>query len=459
MISRAAIDERVREWGLREDVVEKDYVIGWVLWGIGSDPGLADAWIFKGGTCLKKCYIETYRFSEDLDFTLGTGTLVEPGAILPAVQGMLARVEREPGINLSVRPPRLDERIPGISIEGRIYYTGPRRTPAPASIKLDLRADEKIVRPTVLKPISHSYPDELPPPATVRCYGFEEVFGEKLRALGERSRPRDLYDVINLYRRAEMTPHGPLIKEVLVEKCVGKGVPVTSVDLLTNSALVPELAAQWDNMLGHQLPALPPFAEFWDALPGLFAWLDGEVHEALTAMPAEADEELGWTPPTTIWTWGAGVPLEPIRFAGANRLCVELGYGGTTRLIEPYSLRRTRAGNIILHALKQETREPRAYRIDRIQSVKATSIPFAPVYSIEFSSAGPLSIPVVPSKPLLARSRRSRSARRKTYVIECGRCEKKFYRVSLGRTLRPHKDKNGWRCGGRQGWLVDTIYP
>ncbi|HEY0410225.1 MAG TPA: nucleotidyl transferase AbiEii/AbiGii toxin family protein [Candidatus Dormibacteraeota bacterium] len=24
----------------------------------------------KGGTCLRKCYYETYRFSEDLDFTL-----------------------------------------------------------------------------------------------------------------------------------------------------------------------------------------------------------------------------------------------------------------------------------------------------------------------------------------------------------------------------------------------------
>ncbi len=33
MITRLDIEERVREWGLREDVVEKDYVIGWVLWG------------------------------------------------------------------------------------------------------------------------------------------------------------------------------------------------------------------------------------------------------------------------------------------------------------------------------------------------------------------------------------------------------------------------------------------
>nr|WP_276325621.1 nucleotidyl transferase AbiEii/AbiGii toxin family protein [Mesorhizobium ciceri] len=35
-----------------------------------AHPELADKWVFKGGTCLKKCYFETYRFSEDLDFTL-----------------------------------------------------------------------------------------------------------------------------------------------------------------------------------------------------------------------------------------------------------------------------------------------------------------------------------------------------------------------------------------------------
>jgi len=29
MISRFDLGQRVREWGLRDDVVEKDYVIGW----------------------------------------------------------------------------------------------------------------------------------------------------------------------------------------------------------------------------------------------------------------------------------------------------------------------------------------------------------------------------------------------------------------------------------------------
>jgi hypothetical protein len=37
VITRAVLDERVREWGLRDDVVEKDYVLGWLLWGIGAN--------------------------------------------------------------------------------------------------------------------------------------------------------------------------------------------------------------------------------------------------------------------------------------------------------------------------------------------------------------------------------------------------------------------------------------
>ena len=75
MISKADLMERVREWGLRVSVVEKGYVIGWVFWGIGSDNRLSEGWAFKGGTCLKKCYIETYRFSENLDFTVLLGGL------------------------------------------------------------------------------------------------------------------------------------------------------------------------------------------------------------------------------------------------------------------------------------------------------------------------------------------------------------------------------------------------
>jgi hypothetical protein len=51
------------------EVLERDYILSWILAGINQVPSLQDTIIFKGGTALKKCYFGDYRFSEDLDFT------------------------------------------------------------------------------------------------------------------------------------------------------------------------------------------------------------------------------------------------------------------------------------------------------------------------------------------------------------------------------------------------------
>ena len=168
MITRADIDDRVRLWGLREDVVEKDYVLGWVLWGIGTDPLLHRSWVFKGGTCLKKCYIETYRFSEDLDFTVLEDGPIGQAEVLEAISSVLDRVNQESGVDFALAPPVYLSRPLGRSAEVRVYYRGPRNTPGPARIKFDLTMDEKVVCPPVLRPVSHDYPDALPPPGQVR---------------------------------------------------------------------------------------------------------------------------------------------------------------------------------------------------------------------------------------------------------------------------------------------------
>ena len=88
MISRADILARAREWQLTPEVVEKDYVLGWLLAGIAQHAATAHNWVFKGGTCLKKCVMETYRFSEDLDFTLVPGAEHSPSG-LEAILGEL----------------------------------------------------------------------------------------------------------------------------------------------------------------------------------------------------------------------------------------------------------------------------------------------------------------------------------------------------------------------------------
>jgi nucleotidyltransferase AbiEii toxin of type IV toxin-antitoxin system len=156
VIGRNALQARAREWGLSEEIVEKDYVLGWLLWGIGSEPVLRDRWLFKGGTCLKKCFVETYRFSEDLDFTVLEGGPLAPADLVPVLARVLDRIEQEVGLTLTSRAPVVRLRPDGRSAEGRIYYRGPRGAPGEARVKLDLTYDETVVEATVQRPIAHA---------------------------------------------------------------------------------------------------------------------------------------------------------------------------------------------------------------------------------------------------------------------------------------------------------------
>ena len=452
MITRADIDDRVRLWGLREDVVEKDYALGWVLWGIGTDPLLHRTWVFKGGTCLKKCYIETYRFSEDLDFTVLEDGPIEQGEVLEAISRVLDRVNQESGIDFALMPPAYQSRPLGRSAEVRVYYRGPRNTPGPARIKFDLTMDEKVVCPPVLRSVSHDYPDELPPPGQVRCYSFEEVFAEKLRAMGERSRPRDLYDIVNLFRRPDFRPYAGLVLEVLKQKCESKGVPLPSAETIRESPMFEELESEWENMLAHQLRALPAFDHFWAEVPRIFTWLNGaELAEELEPWPLAEGEDF-WEPPQTFWTSGQGSRLEPVWFAAVNRLLVNLGYRGQHRLIEPYSLRQTREGNILLHAIRADGGGNRAYRVDRIESAEVTAHPFTPRFVVEFPASG--TVPAPPStRRQVSRSARLGRTSSRMYTVRCLVCGKRFRRASQNSRLRPHKGPSGSACPGRTAYL------
>lgn len=53
----------------RMDLLEKDLILQELLMGLLGTNSFAEHYAFKGGTCLIKCYLGYYRFSEDLDFT------------------------------------------------------------------------------------------------------------------------------------------------------------------------------------------------------------------------------------------------------------------------------------------------------------------------------------------------------------------------------------------------------
>ena len=69
MISQREISKIAFRQHKLDKIIEKDYVISWILLGLAGSR-LKKSFAFKGGTALKKVYFPDYRYSEDLDFTL-----------------------------------------------------------------------------------------------------------------------------------------------------------------------------------------------------------------------------------------------------------------------------------------------------------------------------------------------------------------------------------------------------
>jgi predicted nucleotidyltransferase component of viral defense system len=471
MIESREIVTAAENVGLTPQVVEKDYVLGWMLASIYQHPRLKDSWVFKGGTCLKKCYFETYRFSEDLDFTITDAAHIDQAFLLQTFKEISAWLNEHAGIELPQDRLRFDvfqNRRDRPAAQGRASYRGPmaRGGGELPRIKLDLTSDERVVLAPITRPVNHPYSDVPNAGISARCYSFEEIFGEKMRALGERTRPRDLYDVINLFRNADFHPAAAVILDVLRQKCEFKGVTIPTMETLLPARA--ELEADWPHMLGHQLPALPPLDSFWNELPQLLQWLMGGQGPATpAAYPLDPGESIVRGAAGSIRLPGiATTHIEVIRFAASNHLCVDLTYNGSVRRIEPYSLRRTRAGDVVLHAVRSDNQEHRSYRVDRLQNAQATNQTFTPRYAIELTPTGPIAAPVTmraassPSPFRLRASRAVSSSPRTgpTYIYQSPVCQKQFKRTTHDSALRPHKNTNGWPCPGRHGYLVDTRY-
>lgn len=475
MIDKREILEAASALSLQPGVVEKDYVLGWLLAGIHSHPELVDSWVFKGGTCLKKCFFETYRFSEDLDFTLRDEAHLEDGFLRRVLGEVIAWVADESGLVMPVDQLSFDIHTNPrgrLSCQGKIGYRGPVSPTSNAGgwpkIKLDLTADERLVLPATRREVFHPYTDRPEGGLWINSYSYEEAFGEKIRALGERTRPRDLYDVVNLFRHGDTRPLASVLLNVLEQKCEYKEIGVPTLESLEPHRT--HLEATWDSMLGHQLPVLPPVADFWAALPEFFTWLVGEAEapERVRIDPSAGEVTIRSRVLPMAIPYRSRAPLEIVRYAAANHLCVDLTYDGRVRLIEPYSLRQTVEGNYVLHAIRSDTGEHRSYRVDRMQGASVAGQSFTPRYLVELSSEGPLPIAASTLRAGVPRANQfgARAAPRRAtsrsggpaYVYRCTVCGKTFDRKTMDGTLNPHKNRQGYPCYGRHGAYVRTKY-
>ena len=107
MILAEQISRIAREEKLTAGVVEKDYALTWLLNGFYlRNSGLDDSLVLKGGTAIRKVYFpQTWRFSEDLDFTVAKA--LESGSIKESMQQvfetLLEKAESTIHLNRSTR--------------------------------------------------------------------------------------------------------------------------------------------------------------------------------------------------------------------------------------------------------------------------------------------------------------------------------------------------------------------
>lgn len=458
MIDKREILEASSTLNLMPSIVEKDYVLGWILTGIDAHKKISEHWVFKGGTCLKKCYFETYRFSEDLDFTLRDEGHLREDFLRSVFEEVAKWVTEQSGLNISTEQLEFDlyENPRGrLNCQGKIAYRGPvsPTTGGWPKIKLDLTADERLVLPTVRREVFHPYTDRPDAGIWTNCYAYEEAFGEKLRALGERTRPRDLYDVVNLYRHTDSRPSASVLRDVLRQKCAYKAIPEPTFENL--AAHRQALGAMWSDMLSHQLPVLPPLQDFWDALPEIFTWLasGAELPQRALIQPGLGEIAIRARVLPMAVPLRSRSMLEIIRFAAANQLCIDLAYDGSVRRIEPYALRQTAEGNFVLKAVRSDSGENRTYRVDRMQGATVTSQVFEPRYAVELTSTGPLPVTPSTSTSRLVTARRLKRTKPQgpIYVYRCTVCRKTFDKRTMDASLNPHKHTRGYPCPGRIG--------
>lgn len=251
MIKPGEIQQRAREVGVRDQQIEKDYMLSWILKGVSQHEQLSKIIVFKGGTVLKKIYFEDYRFSEDLDFTLLDNAITNE-QIFTWFKEAFEYIRDEANIPLDIIDN--NEHEDG-GINFYISYVGPLGGQGSnKKVKVDISRSEKLQFEPVLKPIFIHYSDL--EEHELLCYPLEEVLVEKLRSVMQRMQARDFYDIWYLLEQHGM--EADFYLDEFSKKCASKGLNPADFPKKLAERL-PQYKGRWKSSMSEQIHELPEF--------------------------------------------------------------------------------------------------------------------------------------------------------------------------------------------------------
>lgn len=251
MIKQGEIQNKAGASGVRDQQIEKDYILSWLLKGLSQNEILTRVLVFKGGTCLKKFYFEDYRFSEDLDFTL-LDVSASNDKISEEFESIFKFIKEQANLQLRILENYEHE-------DGGLYffigYAGPLGGKgANKKIKVNVTRSEKLEFETVNNKALKSYTDI--DDYKILCYSLEEILVEKMRSVMQRMIARDFYDIWYLLQEESLDPNQYIGK--FRNKCINKGLDTAKFkDKLAQR--IPQYRGQWNFSLKDQIKDLPDF--------------------------------------------------------------------------------------------------------------------------------------------------------------------------------------------------------
>ncbi|HWQ25693.1 MAG TPA: nucleotidyl transferase AbiEii/AbiGii toxin family protein [Chlorobaculum sp.] len=171
--------------------VEQDLIICRALIELYSHPVAAENLVFRGGTALFKLHLPPARYSEDIDLVQK-----EPGPIGPVMDAVKEK------LNPWLGEPKRKQSEGSVTLIWRLES----EEGMPMRLKVEINSREHF---TVLgyQQIPFSVTSRwYTGSASITSYGRDELLGTKLRALYQRKKGRDLFDLWHAAQTIDLNP-------------------------------------------------------------------------------------------------------------------------------------------------------------------------------------------------------------------------------------------------------------
>lgn len=181
MVPAAAITA----WGTRRpwptpEQVEQDLILARAICEIANDEYLGNELVFRGGTALHMLHLDqAFRYSEDLDYVRRTG-----GGIVSVTRALTSLGE---SLGFEVRT--------HVSAHPKVYWRTIAESGVPIRIKIEVNTHE---RSPALPLIYHEHSVDSSwwaGSAAMQTFQPAELVATKIRALYQRSKGRDVFDL------------------------------------------------------------------------------------------------------------------------------------------------------------------------------------------------------------------------------------------------------------------------